>query len=64
MTIALPGYYNRFDAADRYDELLFRAGKGLQSAELNEVQSTLVDRLKRIADSGSKANAIGTGTAH
>jgi hypothetical protein len=48
--MTLPGYYNRFDAADRYDELLFRAGKGLQSAELNEAQSTIIDRLKRIAD--------------
>jgi hypothetical protein len=51
MTIALPGYFNRFDATDRYDELLFRASKGLQSAELNEIQSTVIDRLRRIADS-------------
>ena len=43
--MTLPAYYNRFDATLRYDELLFRASKGLQSAELNEVQSTLVDRL-------------------
>jgi hypothetical protein len=62
MTIALPGYYNRFDATDRYDELLFRAGKGLQSAELNEVQSTLVDRLKRIADAVFKDGSVIEGT--
>jgi hypothetical protein len=48
--MTLPGYFNRFDPADRYDELLFRASKGLQSAELNEVQGTVIDRLKRIAD--------------
>ena len=60
--MTLPGYYNRFDAADRYDELLFRAGKGLQSAELNEVQSTLVDRLKRIADAVFNDGAVITGT--
>lgn len=48
--MTLPGYHNRFDAADRYDELLFRAGKGLQSAEFNETQSIFIDRLKRIAD--------------
>ena len=48
--MTLQGYYNRFDATDRYDELLFRASKGLQSAELNEVQSTLIDRLTRIAN--------------
>ena len=62
MTIALPGYYNRFDATDRYDELLFRAGKGLQSAELNEVQATLVDRLKRIADSVFRDGSVIEGT--
>ena len=62
MTIALPGYYNRFDATDRYDELLFRASKGLQSAELNEVQSTLVDRLKRIADAVFKDGSVIEGT--
>ena len=58
----LTGYYNRFDAADRYDELLFRAGKGLQSAELNEIQSGLIDRLKRIADAVFKDGAVISGT--
>lgn len=58
----LTGYYNRFDAADRYDELLFRAGKGLQSAELNEIQSTVIDRLKRIADAVFKDGAVISGT--
>ena len=48
--MTLPGYFNRFDAGDHYDELLFRASKGLQSAELNEIQHTQIDRLKRIAD--------------
>jgi hypothetical protein len=60
--MTLQGYYNRFDAADRYDELLFRAGKGLQSAELNEIQSTVVDRLKRIADAVFKDGAVISGT--
>jgi hypothetical protein len=58
----LTGYYNRFNAANRYDELLFRAGKGLQSAELNEVQSTVIDRLKRIADAVFKDGAVISGT--
>ena len=62
MTIALPGYFNRFDAADRYDELLFRASKGLQSAELNEIQSTVIDRLKRIADSVFRDGTVIEGT--
>jgi hypothetical protein len=60
--MTLQGYYNRFNAADRYDELLFRAGKGLQSAELNEVQSTVIDRLKRIADAVFKDGAVISGT--
>jgi hypothetical protein len=54
----LPGYYNRFDAANRYDELLFRAARGLQSAEVNEIQATQFDRLKRIADVLFKDGAI------
>lgn len=58
----LTGYYNRFDAADRYDELLFRAGNGLQSAELNEIQGGLIDRLKRIADAVFKDGAVISGT--
>jgi hypothetical protein len=58
----LTGYYNRFNAANRYDELLFRAGKGLQSAELNEIQSTAIDRLKRIADAVFKDGAVISGT--
>ncbi|BAD78978.1 unknown protein [Synechococcus elongatus PCC 6301] len=56
-------YYNRFDPADRYDELLFRAGKGLQSAELNEAQKTFLYRLQRIADSVFKDGAVLRGTA-
>ena len=60
--IALPGYFNRFDAADGYDELLFRASKGLQSAELNEIQSTVVDRLTRIADSVFRDGTVIEGT--
>jgi hypothetical protein len=60
--MTLPGYHNRFDAADRYDELLFRAQKGLQSAELNEIQSGLIDRLKRIADAVFRDGAVISGT--
>lgn len=60
--MTLQGYYNRFDAADRYDEILFRAGKGLQSAELNEIQGSVIDRLKRIADAVFKDGAVISGT--
>jgi len=60
--MTLLGYYNRFDAADNYDELLFCASKGLQSTELNEIQSTVVDRLKRIADAVFRDGAVIEGT--
>ena len=46
----LERYYNLFDPAKRYSELLFRAGDGLQSRELNEIQTTLKHQLKSVAD--------------
>lgn len=46
----LERYYNLFDPAQRYTQLLFRAGDGLQSRELNEIQSALMDRLQGVAD--------------
>jgi hypothetical protein len=66
MPITLPtpltGYYNRFDPALRYDEILIRAGKGVQGAEINEIQSGLIDRLKRIADAVFRDGFVIRGT--
>ena len=47
--MSLQGYYNRFNSAQNFDSLDFRASKGLQSAELNEIQSIFSDRLTKIA---------------
>ncbi|PWC81250.1 DUF4815 domain-containing protein [Azospirillum sp. TSH64] len=48
--MALEEYYNRFDPAKGYDSIQFVARRGLQSAELNESQAILADRIKNIAD--------------
>ena len=54
-------YYNLFDPADHYSQLLFRAGDGLQSRELNEIQSTLMHRLQGVADALLKDGDIVVG---
>ena len=59
--MSLQGYYNRFSSSDKYDELLFRASKGLQSAELNESQAILSDRITKIANSLFQDGAIISG---
>ncbi len=46
----LERYYNLYDPSKHYTELLFRAGDGLQSRELNEIQTTLKAQLKGVGD--------------
>jgi len=48
--MSLAKYYNRFDPAKKYTKSLFLAGKGLQSAELNEVQEYASTAIKGIGD--------------
>ena len=43
-------YYNLFNKTKSYTELLFRAGKVLQSKELNEMQSMLKNQIKNVGD--------------
>lgn len=50
MTIELPYYYDRFDRAQCFERHLFQAGQVLQAAELNELQSSSIDRLQQITD--------------
>ena len=54
-------YYNLFDPAKHYTQLLFRAGDGLQSRELNEIQATLIHRLQGVADALLKDGDIVSG---
>lgn len=46
----ITGYYNLYDETKQYTELLFRAGKVLQSKEVNELQSMLKHQIKNIGD--------------
>ncbi len=57
----LERYYNLFDPAQHYSQLLFRSGDGLQSRELNEIQSTLMHRLQGVADALLKDGDIVSG---
>ena len=61
------GYFDRFDSVKGYKKLLFLSGKGLQAAELNELQDGIFNELKLIAShlirsgsiiSGGEINAI------
>ncbi|MFT4927521.1 MAG: hypothetical protein ACI8WB_003632 [Phenylobacterium sp.] len=46
----LADYYNRHQSQPNTEKVLFRAGKGLQSAELNEIQSQAYDQTQGVAD--------------
>lgn len=48
--MTIDNYYDRTDPAKKYDEHLFRAGYGLQSAELNEIQKTAAAKIKGLGD--------------
>ena len=47
---SVTGYYNLYDSTKNYTELLFRAGKVLQSKEVNEMQSMLKNQIKNVGD--------------
>ena len=48
--MAIDLYYNRFDAAKKYIKSRFLASRGLQSAELNEIQDYASHALKEFGD--------------
>ena len=59
--MAISGYYNRYDPKKHYKELLFIAGRGLQSAELNELQAYIREDLGEIASSLIKDGGLLSG---
>ena len=46
----IDNYYNTFDPTKGYTELLFRAGKVLQSKEVNELQSVLKQQIRNVGN--------------
>jgi hypothetical protein len=46
----MSNYYNRFQASKNYEKAMFLAGRGLQSAELNEIQEFSLNKLKTLGD--------------
>jgi hypothetical protein len=46
----LDKYYNRFDPAKKYTKTLFLASRGLQSAELNEIQEYSGEAIREVGD--------------
>lgn len=56
-------YYNRFNTSQNYEKLLFLAGRGLQSPELNELQESHLDRLKALGDAIFKDGDVVRGGA-
>jgi hypothetical protein len=49
-TPGIAPYYNKYSEGKNYSELLFRPGLILQNAELNEMQSILNNKIKRIGN--------------
>lgn len=54
-------YYDLYEPVNNYKRLLFRAGKGLQSRELNEMQLILSDEIANVARANYAEGSIISG---
>jgi hypothetical protein len=45
------GYYNQYDPTKEFEKVLVVAGRGIQSAEINEIQDRAADRRRAFGDS-------------
>jgi len=59
--MTLNSYYNRFNPDKEYEKSLLLAGRGLQSAELNEIQDYALSKLKGIGDAIFRDGDVITG---
>lgn len=50
MSTLLDKLHNRFDPSKNYEKHLFLSGRNLQSAELNEIQSAALYRIRTVSD--------------
>lgn len=57
----LDKYYNRFDPSKKYTKTLFLASRGLQSAELNEIQDQSSHAIKEVSDAIFKSGDVVSG---
>lgn len=57
----LANYFNRFEKTKEYDQIEFLAGRVLQSAELNDMQSILIDKVSGIGNALFNDGAIISG---
>jgi hypothetical protein len=60
--MTLNSYYNRFNPDKKYERSLFLPGRGLQAAELNEVQDYALSKLKGIGDAIFRDGDVITGS--
>ncbi|APR98637.1 DUF4815 domain-containing protein [Wolbachia endosymbiont of Folsomia candida] len=60
--MTLNSYYNRFNPDKKYERSLFLAGRGLQSAELNELQDYALSKLQSVGDAVFKDGDVIAGS--